>query len=124
MPDKRKPSRTCVRRIIPTVLLCGFAYCGTRAADKLPHPEPEQLHQIGSDTQRLEIGDSDSVLIQFPEWLTRVRSGDARVIRVTAVRPDCLRVTRLTAGRTTLTALDRRQREYAVELSLGTTRQP
>ena len=118
MPDARISSRTCASRILPTVLLCGFAYYGTLASDRPPTPVPERLYQIGAATQRLEVCDSDSALLQFPEWLTRVRSGDARVIRVTAVRPDCLRVTRLAEGRTTLTALDRQQREYSVELSL------
>lgn len=121
MPDTRKSSRTCASRILPTVLLCGFAYCGTLASDAPPTPDTPTLYKIEATTQRLEIRDADSVLVQFPEWLTRVRSGDARVIRVTAVRPDCLRVTRLTEGRTTLTALDRQQREYSVELSLVTS---
>ena len=122
MPDTRISSRTSARRILPTVLLCGFAYCGTRASDAPPTPPPETVHHIGATTQRLEVRDSDSVLVQYPEWLTRVRSSDASVIRVTVVRPDCLRVTRLAEGRTTLTALDRQQREYSVELSLVTTR--
>ncbi|MBC8116154.1 MAG: pilus assembly protein N-terminal domain-containing protein [Candidatus Saccharimonas sp.] len=124
MPDARNSSRTSASRILPAVLLCGFAYYGTRASDTPPTPVPETLYKIGATTQRLEVRDSDSVLVQFPEWLTRVRSGDSSVIRVTAVRPDCLRITRLTEGRTTLTALDRQQREYSVELSLVTTRRP
>ncbi len=122
MPDARLSSRTSASRILSAVLLCGFAYYGTLASDAPPSPAPETVHRVGAATQRFEIRDADSVLVQFPEWLTRVRSGDADVIRVTAVRPDCLRITRLADGRTTLTALDRRQREYTVDLSLVTTR--
>ena len=122
MPDTRFSSRTCASRILPTVLLCGFAYCGTLASDAPPAPAPEAIYRIEAATQRLEVRDANSVLVQFPEWLTRVQSGDSSVIRITAVRPDCLRVVRLTEGRTTLTALDRQQREYSVELSLVTSR--
>jgi len=118
-------SRTSARRILPTVLLCGFAYYGTLASDAPPTAaSTEPLYIIGAAQQRLEVRDAHSVLVQFPEWLTQVRSGDASVIRVTAVRPDCLRVVRKAEGRTTLNALDRQQREYLVELSLVTTRQP
>ena len=121
MPDTRFSSRTSVSRILPAVLLCGFAYCGTLASDAPPAAAPEAIYRVEATTQRLEVRDADSVLIQFPDWLTRVRSGDSSVIRLTAVRPDCLRVVRLTEGRTTLTALDRKQREYSVELSLVTS---
>lgn len=125
MPDTRFfSSRTSASRILPAVLLCGFAYCGTLASDATPAVAPEAIYRIEAATQRLEVRDADAVLVQFPEWLTRVRSGDANVIRITAVRPDCLRVTRLAEGRTTLTALDRQQREYSVELSLVTSRRP
>jgi Flp pilus assembly secretin CpaC len=117
MPETRTLRRTGARRILPTVLLCGFAYCGTVASETPPTPPSERLVQIGATTQRLDVGDADSVLVQFPDWLTRVRSTDASVVRVTAVRPDRLRITRLAEGRTTLTALDRQQREYSVELS-------
>lgn len=123
MPDLRKSSRTGAHRILPTVLLCGFAYCGTLASQTPPTSKPERLYQIEAATQRLDVRDADSVLVQFPDWLTRVRSADSSVIRVTAVRPDCLRITRLTEGRTLLTALDRQQREYSVELTLKTPRQ-
>lgn len=122
MPDARFSSRTSARRILPTVLLCGFVCCGTLASETPPTPKPERLYQIEAATRRLDVRDADSVLVQFPDWLTRVRSADATVIRVTAVRPDCLRITRLAEGRTTLTALDRQQREYSVELSLATPR--
>ena len=121
MPDTRFSSRTSVSRILPAVLLCGFAYCGTLASEAPLAPVPEAIYRVEATTQRLEVRDADSVLVQFPEWLTRVRSGDSSVIRLTAVRPDCLRVVRLTEGRTTLTALDRKQREYSVELSLVTS---
>lgn len=107
--------------MLSTVLLCGSVYCGTQAADTPPSPASETVYQVGAATRRLDVRDSDSVLVQFPEWLTRVRSGNADMVRVTAVRPDCLRITRLAAGRTTLTAVDRQQREYSVELSLPAT---
>lgn len=121
MPDARFSSRTIASRIIPGVLLCGFAYCGTLASDAPPAPAPEAVYRIASATQRLEVRDAESVLVQFPEWLTRVRSCDSNVIRITAVKPDCLRITRLTEGRTTLVAYDRQKREYSVELSLVTS---
>lgn len=122
MPDTRVSSRTSASRFLPAVLLCGFAYCGTLASEMPPAPVPEAVHRIEAATRRLEVRDADSVLVQFPDWLTRVQSGDSSVIRLTAVRPDCVRVVRLTEGRTTLTALDRQHREYSVELSLVTTR--
>ena len=122
MSDTKKLSRTSTHRVLPTVLLCGFAFCGALASETTTTPRPEQLYQIVAATQRLDVPDADSVLVQFPDWLTRVRSGDPNVIRVTAVRPDCLMITRLAEGRTTLTALDRQQREYTVELSLAATR--
>ena len=118
MPDTRIFSLTSAHRFLPTVLLCGFAYCGTLASETPTTPKPERLYQIETAVQRLDVRDADSVLVQFPDWLTRVRSADSNVIRVTVVRPDCLRITRLAEGRTTLTALDRQQREYSVELSL------
>jgi Flp pilus assembly secretin CpaC len=120
MQDTRISSRNSARWIFPTALLCGFAYCGWLAS--AASPAPEMVYQIGAATHRLEVRDLESVLIQFPEWLTRVRSSDASMVRVTAVGPDCLRVTRLAEGRTTLTAVDRQKREYSVELSLMTTR--
>ena len=123
MPDTRFSSRTSVSRILPAVLLCGFAYCGTLASEAPLAAAPEAIYRVEATTQRLEVRDAGSVLVQFPDWLTRVRSGDSSVIRITAVRPDCLRVVRLTEGRTTLTALDRQQREYSIELSLVTSRQ-
>ncbi len=118
MPDTRISSRTSLSRILPAVLLCGFSYCGTLASETPAAPVSEAVYRIEAATRRLEVRDADSVLVQFPDWLTRVRSGDSSVIRIGAVRPDCLRVVRLTEGRTTLTALDRQQREYSVELSL------
>lgn len=123
MTDTRISSRTSTSRILPAVLLCGFAYSGTLASDAQPVRTPEPIYRIEAATQQLEVRDAASVLVQFPEWLTRVRSGDSSVIRITAVRPDCLRVVRLSEGRTTLTALDRQQREYSIELSLVTSRQ-
>ena len=121
MLDARISSRTSASRILPAVLLCGFAYCGTLASDAPSAPAPEAIYRIEAATRRLEVRDAVSVLVQFPEWLTRVRTGDSSVIRITAVRPNCLRVVRLSEGRTTLTALDRKQREYSVELSLVTS---
>ena len=122
MPDARSSSRTSASRILPVVLLCGFAYCGALASDAPSTPTPEAIYRIEAETQRPEVRDADSVLVQFPDWLTRVRSGNSSVIRITAVRPDCLRIVRLTEGRTTLTALDRQQREYSIQLSLVTSR--
>lgn len=124
MVDRQQFSRTGATRNFLTVLLCGFAYCGSLAADKSAIPAAERVLQMTGTTQRLELGEADAVLIQFPEWLTQVRSTDAGVVRVTAVKPNCLRVTRLASGRTTMTARDRQEREYTVELSAVLNRQP
>lgn len=118
MQTKKTPSRASVSWILPTVLLCGFAYCGTFAADA---KSSSAVHKVAHSVQKLELKDTDSVLVQFPDWLTRVQSGNADLIRITAIKPDCVRVTCLGDGQTTLKAVDRQQREYSVELSLVTT---
>lgn len=114
--------RTAIRRAMPTVLLCGFAFCGALATDVVPLPAPEPLHQIVASSQKLEVRDVSSVVLEFPDWLTRVISHDPAVVHVTAIKPNCLRIIRRTDGQTRLKAHDRKDHEYIVELTVVTSR--
>lgn len=106
--------RMAMRRLIPTVLLCGFAFCGAQAADAPGGSEGVVLH-VDSTTRRIELREAES-LLEFPEWLTTVKSSDATVVHVSAVRPNRLRVQRVTSGTTHLMAVDRSEHRYSVEL--------
>lgn len=109
-------SRTIARRVLSTVVLCGFVHCAAIASDAPSGSATDSVHTVPANTRRLEVRAAESLLVQFPDWLTRVRSRDSNVIRVTAVRPDCLRVTRVSEGTARLLAVDRHEREYSVEL--------
>lgn len=114
MPMMRSSSRAATGRFLPTVLLCGFSFCAALASES--PPPGEATRQIDAATRRIEIRDADSLLLAYPDWLTTVTSHDPSVIRVSAVRPNCLRVQRVAAGTTTLRAVDRGDREYSVEV--------
>ena len=114
MPTMRSSSRAATGRFLPTVLLCGFSFCAALAGDS--PPPVEATRQIDAATRRIEIRDADSLLLEYPDWLTTVTSHDPSVIRVFAVRPNCLRVQRVAAGTTTLRAVDRGDHQYSVEV--------
>ena len=116
MPNRITLSRTIASRILSTVVLCGFVHCAAIASDAPSGSATDSVHTVPANTRRLEVRAAESLLVQFPDWLTRVRSSDSKVVRVTAVRPDCLRVTRLSEGTARLLAVDRHEREYSVEL--------
>lgn len=113
MPSIRLFSRRVASRLLPTVLLCGFAFCGAGAADP---PATETVQRIDAATRRIELTSSDSLLLEYPDWLTTVKCQDPAVIRVSAVRPNCLRVTRVSQGTATLRAVDRRDNQYSIEV--------
>lgn len=116
MPTLQPFSRMATSRFLPTVLLCGFTFSGAVAAD-LPIPvNREAVRQIDSATRQIEIRESDSLLLEYPGWLTTVKSFDPALIRVSAVRPNCLRIQRITHGKTTLLAIDRDDHRYSVEV--------
>ena len=119
MPTMRSSSRAATGRFLPTVLLCGFSFCAALAGDS--PPPGEATRQIDMATRRIEIRDADSLLLEYPDWLTTVTSHDPSVIRVSAVRPNCLRVQRVATGTTTLRAVDRRDHQYSVEVIVRTS---
>jgi hypothetical protein len=101
--------------IFPTVILCGFGFCGAVAKDAPPTAAPA-IRQVDAATRRVEIHDTDSVLLEYPDWLTTVKSLDPAVIHVSAVRPNCLRIQRVSEGTATLQAIDRGDRRYSIEV--------
>ena len=103
-------------RLLPIVLLCGFSFGGARATDAPDPPSVETVRQVDAATRRIEIIDADSLLLEYPDWLTRVTSLDPNVIRVSAVRPNCLRIQRVARGTATLQAVDRGDQRYSLEL--------
>ncbi len=109
-------SRTIARRVLSTVVLCGFVHCAAIASDGPARSAADSVHTVPANTRRLEVRAAESLLVCFPDWLTRVQSCDSKVVRVTAVSPDCLRITRLSEGTARLRAVDRHEREYSVEL--------
>lgn len=106
-------------RVVPsqlwlTVILCGFGFCGAVASDSLPANGP--THQVTSSTQRINLLDAESVLLEYPDWLTTVKSRDPSVIRVVAIRPNCLRLERVGQGAAKLHAVDRQEQQYVLEV--------
>lgn len=97
-----------------TVILCGFGFCGAVASDSLPANVP--THQVTSSTQRISLFDAESVLLEYPDWLTTVKSMDPSVIRVVAIRPNCLRLERVGQGAAKLHAVDRQEQQYVLEV--------
>jgi hypothetical protein len=119
MPAIRFLSRRATSRFLPTVLLCGFAFCGAGAAEAPPATEP--VRQVDASTRRIELTSSESLLLEYPDWLTTVKSRDPAVIRVSAVRPNRLRISRVSQGATILHAVDRRDHEYSIEVIVQTS---
>ncbi len=117
MPTMRLTSRAIAGRMLPTVLLCGFVYCGTFAADP-PPDATEKVHRIDATVRQLEVRDAASCLLEYPEWLTRVESFDPQLVSVTAVKPNRLRITRRANGKTLVKATDRQKAEYTIELTM------
>ena len=97
-----------------TVILCGFGFCGAVASDSLPATGP--THQITTSTRRIDLLDAESVLLEYPDWLTTVKCMDPSVIRVVAMRPNCLRLQRVGQGAAKLHAVDRQDQQYVLEV--------
>ena len=116
MPTMPTFCRAATRRFLPTVLLCGFSFGGAIANDKPSADSTEQVQQIDAATRRIEIRENDVLLLEYPDWLTTVKSFDPTVIRVSAVRPNCLRVRRVSQGTTTLQAVDRGDHRYSIQV--------
>jgi len=114
MPIAQTFRRAVTGRFLPTVLLCGFGFCGACATEVLPQSTDRPI-QVGSATRSVEIRNSESVL-EYPDWLTTVKSHDSAVIRISAVRPNQLRIQRVGAGTTTLVATDRGDHQYSIEV--------
>lgn len=114
MPITQTISRAVKCRFLPTVLLCGFAFCGA-AATEMPSQSADRPIQVGMATRSVEIRNSESVL-EYPDWLTTVKSHGSGVIRISAVRPNQIRVQRVGPGTTTLVATDRGDHQYSIEV--------
>jgi len=115
MPAQTQNHRTRNRRFIPALLLCGFAFHGAAACASAPAPA-ESIQQVFATTERIELRESNSLLLDYPDWLTQVRSQNPSVIRIDAVRPNRLRVTRIGTGTSLLQAIDCQDRLYTVEV--------
>ena len=107
-------SRRVVCRLLPTIVLCGFAYYQAGAGDE--NPSADQVRKVDSATRQVRLSSANSLLLEYPDWLTSVKSQDPAVIRVSAVRPNRLRITRLAAGTAVLQAVDRRDLQYSFEV--------
>lgn len=114
MPMTQMISRAVKGWFLPTVLLCGFGFCGA-AATELPPQSDDRPIQVGMATRSVQIRNSESVL-EYPDWLTTVKSYDSAVIRISAVRPNQIRVQRVGPGTTTLQATDRADHQYSIEV--------
>jgi hypothetical protein len=108
--------RGAMRRLVPMVVLCGFSFCGAIAGESPQPPPVEATRQVDAATRRIEFRDAESLLLEYPDYLTTVTSFDPSVIRVSAVRPNCLRVQRVSQGTATLRAVDRSDHRYSVEV--------
>ena len=109
-------NRATTNWFLPTVLLCGFGFSGAIAGDAPRPVNREVVQQIDSATRRIEIQDTDALLLDYPDWLTTVKSFDSSVIRISAVRPNRLRIQRVSHGTTTLHAIDRGDHQYSVQV--------
>lgn len=114
MPSIQTHCRAATRQLLLAVILCGFGFCGAVASDVSPINGP--IHQVSGTTHSIDFSDADSVLLEYPDWLTSVKSLDPAIIHVTAVRPNCLRVQRIGQGTTELRAVDRRDRQYVLAI--------
>ena len=108
------PRCAAMRRLCLAVILCGFGFCGALASDSSLPGSP--IHQVDGTTRRIDINDAEVVLLEYPDWLTTVKSLDPAIIRVTAIRPNCLRVQRLGPGTAALHAVDRKDHQYVLEV--------
>ena len=115
MPSIPSHCRAATRQLRLAVILCGFGFCGAIASDSSPSAKA-LTHHVNGATHRIDLSDAASVLLEYPDWLTTVKSMDPTVIRVTAVRPNCLRVQRVGQGSAELHALDRGNHEYVLEI--------
>lgn len=118
MPKYQTTCRAVTVRLLPTVILCGFAFGGALAAD-VPVNPPVAVQQINDSTRRIEL--RSDTLLEYPDWLTVVKGFDPKLIRITAVRPNCLRIQGLSQGTTTLQAVDRGGHQYSIEVIVRTT---
>ncbi|MFO1045378.1 MAG: hypothetical protein U0941_26670 [Planctomycetaceae bacterium] len=101
------------RWYLPTVFLCGFSYCSVFAGEG---PSSDSIRQVDASTRRIEVRDSDSLVLQYPDWLKQVKSLDPAVVRVSAIRPDRLKVQRVAQGTAKLQVLDRSDHKYSLEI--------
>lgn len=115
MQEFQSDCRANARRIISTVLLCGFAFCGASANEA---PAQPAVRRIMARSQALEVCDRSFLELEFPDWLTIVRSHDPAVVHVAAIRPNRLRVECLNSGMAILHAVDRSDHEYTIELNV------
>lgn len=122
MPSSRQTIRMISTRAFPLVLLCGYVFCSVLASELPQKVERVQSgdvfvpHRIAASTSSIQLQMSDSMDLQFPDWLTHVRCRDAGVARVSAVSPDRICIERRSAGNTVVTARDRRGQDYRIEV--------
>ncbi|MDB5348604.1 MAG: hypothetical protein JWP89_6981 [Schlesneria sp.] len=114
MPSIQTHCRAATHQLSLAVILCGFGFCGAVASESSPAHGP--IHQVNGTTHSIDFSDADSVLLEYPDWLTTVKSLDPAIIRVTAVRPNCLRIQRVGQGTTELRAVDRRDHQYVLAI--------
>lgn len=119
MPSIQVYCRALTRQLSLAVILCGFGFCGAIASDSSPGHGP--VHHVNGTTHSIDFSDANSVLLEYPDWLTTVKSLDPAVIRVTAVRPNCLRVHRVGEGTAELRAVDRRDHQYVLAIIIPAT---
>jgi hypothetical protein len=115
MPIMKSISRAQAYSALSTVLVCCSAVAAAGAKDR---PHRSGIQRISARSEKLEICDASSILLEFPDWLTTVKSLDPAVIRVSAIRPNCLRVQRIASGKAILHVVDRSDHEYSVELNV------
>jgi len=96
-----------------TVLLCAV---GMRSAIAEWMWESPSAQQVRPGTRQISVSNARPVVLEFPDWLTTVRGPSPEILRIRALRPDCLEIQGRTPGKAMLSAVDRRQQQYTIEV--------
>lgn len=86
------------------------------AQDAPPHRPMGESVRIVAPTTALEVIERTSKVVEFKEWLTRVDSFDPKVISVTALDKQVLRVQGLEQGVTTMVVTDKAGQTHTIEV--------
>ena len=86
------------------------------AQEAPPHSAPGQSVRILTPTTTVEVIERTAKVIEFKEWLTRVDSFDPKVIGVTALDKNVLRIQGIDQGVTTMIVTDKSGQTHTIEV--------